>query len=136
MTAAVSTFPKVIAVLSVTDAGPGGGATCPHCGAEGRYVNWFLCDDGKKRGAMAGCFELFPKAHGRVAALTAEAFRRVGDANATGQRVAGWWLDIIAATDRLAAGDIDTDTHSANVLAAEGRRQAYLSRFRRRGGAR
>jgi hypothetical protein len=40
----------------INDTGPESGATCPHCGAEGRYIyNWF--EFGERRAAMAGCFE-------------------------------------------------------------------------------
>lgn len=30
-------------------------AMCPHCGAEGKYVYYWI-ENGQKRGAMAGCF--------------------------------------------------------------------------------
>ena len=31
------------------------GTSCPHCGAVGKRVWTFLCEDGVERGAMAGC---------------------------------------------------------------------------------
>lgn len=54
-------LPKVIEVLALDDAGEGGAAICPHCGAVGRYVYHFRCDDGTERGAMRGCFSKFPQ---------------------------------------------------------------------------
>lgn len=40
----------------IQDTGPSSGASCPHCGAEGRYIyNWF--EFGERRAAMAGCYE-------------------------------------------------------------------------------
>lgn len=55
-----ATLPKIIAITARTDAGEYGAATCPHCGADGRYVVSFVCEDGSKRGAMSGCIKLFP----------------------------------------------------------------------------
>lgn len=37
------------------------GSCCPHCGAEGRYVKVFECEDGAIRKAMAGCYAAWPK---------------------------------------------------------------------------
>jgi hypothetical protein len=53
-------LPRIIAILGRTDAGEYGAATCPHCGADGRYITTFVCEDGKTRGAMSGCIKLFP----------------------------------------------------------------------------
>lgn len=55
------TLPRIVAVLGRSDSGEYGAATCPHCGAAGRYVYTFQCDDGTTRGAMAGCLKLFPR---------------------------------------------------------------------------
>ena len=60
---ATSTLPNRIVTLYTNDSGPldfGGGTRCPHCGAEGRYVHYFLCNDGKIHAAMSGCIKLFP----------------------------------------------------------------------------
>jgi hypothetical protein len=56
---AISTFPKIIRFTGTTDSGDFGNATCPHCGALGRYVIHFLTEKGNG-GAMAGCVKLFP----------------------------------------------------------------------------
>lgn len=52
--------PRIIRFDGIDDSGEFGAASCPHCGADGRYVHWFLCDDGQRRGAMSGCVKLFP----------------------------------------------------------------------------
>lgn len=57
-------LPRILALLGCEDHGPcdqGASACCPHCGADGRYVYSFLCEDGTVRGAMAGCLGRFPK---------------------------------------------------------------------------
>lgn len=54
-------LPKVVYIDRLEDAGEGGAASCPHCGAIGRYIYWFACSDGTQRGAMKGCFSHFPK---------------------------------------------------------------------------
>lgn len=56
------TLPLVTRYQGKTDGGPcddGATAVCPHCGADGRYIHWFECEDGSKRGAMSGCIKLF-----------------------------------------------------------------------------
>lgn len=58
-----ATLPLIVEFTGVHDGGPcddGPTAICPHCGAEGRYVFFFDCDDGTSRGAMRGCLSLFP----------------------------------------------------------------------------
>lgn len=57
--AAVQGLPRIIRYDHVDDSGEYGNATCPHCGAKGRYVHHFLTDEGP-RAAMAGCIKLFP----------------------------------------------------------------------------
>jgi len=60
----VAALPKIIRFIALHDAGPSDGGkgndVCPHCGADGRYVWEFECDDGTRRGAMRGCVKLFP----------------------------------------------------------------------------
>jgi len=53
-------LPTIVKFLSISDAGEFGAASCPHCGAAGRYVYKFVCSDGVERGAMAGCIKKFP----------------------------------------------------------------------------
>lgn len=54
-------LPTIIDVYDTDDHGDFGAVLCPHCGAKGRYIKNFLCDDGNLWGAMAGCFTRFPQ---------------------------------------------------------------------------
>lgn len=56
--------PSIIAVLACDDYGPceeGPTASCPHCGAAGRYVYTCLMSDGTRKGMMKGCLGTFAK---------------------------------------------------------------------------
>lgn len=62
--------PRIVAFLGTDDYGPGC-ASCPHCGATGRYIVRFRVEDGRHLGAMRGCLRLFPvtplaQEHGRL----------------------------------------------------------------------
>jgi len=56
-------LPKITRYLHVVDHGPSGdgrgSTTCPHCGADGRYVHHFETELGPAA-AMSGCVKLFP----------------------------------------------------------------------------
>lgn len=127
-------LPSVPAVLGVQDFGPcdggEGSATCPHCGAQGRYVISFLCDDGTKRGAMSGCFDLFRGADTRTSKLVCEAFSRARDASKEGKKAASWWREIAAEADEFGrSGGVDDYREFAQRVAdIDGRRQAWLKR--------
>jgi hypothetical protein len=53
-----ASLPLIVRFLGTDDCGAG--ATCPHCGATGRYVIRFQVEDGRQLGAMHGCVKLFP----------------------------------------------------------------------------
>ena len=65
---ATSTLPKRMLTLRTIDCGPmeegdfEPTGNCPHCGAGGRWIHVFLCDDGLVYGAMSGCIKLFGEA--------------------------------------------------------------------------
>jgi hypothetical protein len=130
-------LPAVLAITEVIDAGPCdggyGSAQCPHCGAEGRYVIKFLCEDGVQRGAMQGCFKLFPGSTSPVARIIGEAFKRQRDLK-PGQKLATWWADMIAACEALKTADEPSpkpravEAFLAAVNGAERRRQDWLRR--------
>jgi hypothetical protein len=50
-------LPRIVRFLGTDDAP---GSSCPHCGAEGRYILRFVLEDGRHAGAMRGCVQLFP----------------------------------------------------------------------------
>lgn len=106
-------LPEILAVTGERDYGPSGfdgdGSTnCPHCGSRGRYVVTFICADGSRRGAMRGCFKLFPIARdaARTAALIQKAFDRVAEATVLKRKPAAWWLAMVEATEAFAAKDL------------------------------
>lgn len=53
-------LPRIVKFLGTDDCGEGGGTSCPHCGASGRYIIRFRVEDGRTLGAMRGCVKLFP----------------------------------------------------------------------------
>lgn len=53
-------LPRIIRFEGCTDSGEFGNTTCPHCGAQGRYVYHFVVEGDVRRGAMAGCIKLYP----------------------------------------------------------------------------
>lgn len=94
----VSSFPRIVEILSYEDAGALG-TCCPHCGADGRYVVWFRTEDGARRGAMRGCFKLFPKS--RYATRVERILEKERDARALGRNLASWDRDVLDAIRRL-----------------------------------
>jgi len=137
------TLPAIVAILGCQDGGPctDGEPTahCPHCGAGGRWVWTFLCEDGTRRGAMAGCLQLFPRKEGREGRLVQEAFKRAADAKEKRTKLASWWQDMVTAADALAASTAGPGRTSQDNLAAmipfrvavrmaEDRRQVWLKR--------
>jgi hypothetical protein len=130
-------LPAIVAIVGVKDGGPTdggyGSAICPHCGAEGRYVYSFICEDGKRRGAMAGCLKLFPKSNAPASRLVIEAHKRMREAAEAKppRKLASWWQAMIDATDALekSGGGIDAvNAFVAAVGAAERTRQDWLSK--------
>lgn len=130
-------LPAIIAIVGVHDGGPMdggfGSAQCPHCGAEGRYVYTFICEDGKRRGAMAGCLKLFPQSNSPVSKLVIEAHKRDRQAKdfKPPRKLASWWAAMIAATDALegsGGGHEAVQVFIDAVNAAERQRQAWLNR--------
>lgn len=119
----IADYPRVVEVEGITDAGEGGGTSCPHCGAEGRYITWFITEDGVRRGAMAGCFKLFPKS--RYAAIVATILEKERDYARAGRQLASWdraILDAIRRLPELGAARVD-----AIIATEDGRRRAYIS---------
>lgn len=135
------TLPEIIAIVGMQDFGPcdGGSSTCcPHCGAEGRYVWYFICADGSRRGAMRGCLQLFPKAAGssRYAKLIQEAFDRQAKAKEEKKNLASWWREMVEAAEEFGQDKYPDHDHIQAALSilhtkvanAEGRRQDWLSK--------
>lgn len=122
-------LPKIVAVLGIQDNGPcegGASAICPHCGAEGRYVYSFLCDDGTRRGAMRGCFSKFPR-H-RFAVESARILDKEADYKKKGWSLPTWDRDMLDAILKFADGVLPEAEAEAAIRAAKTRRDAYKRR--------
>ena|ERR1035437_124494 len=92
---AVSDFPKVVEIESVTDAGDFGSASCPHCGAPCRYITYFYTEDGGYHGAARVCFSLFPKS--KYAARVETILLKERSAKRLGRKMASWDREVIGA---------------------------------------
>jgi hypothetical protein len=120
-------LPKIIAIVGIEDHGPCDPeptASCPHCGADGRYIYHFICEDGSHRGAMAGCLKLFPK-H-QFAEKVQGVFKKSLEARKSGRRLASWDEDVLKATEMLESGAIQQREWEARLSGAFYRRAAYL----------
>lgn len=123
----ITDLPKIVEFLGCSDYGEFGATTCPHCDAKGRYVYTFRCDDGTKRGAMAGCIRRF-----RVSPI-ADAHQLVMDKEKSGKKLNGWDRKIVEACERHYAGEIsepealqlvdDQKRSRKNWMAAKGYRR-------------
>lgn len=107
-------LPKILAVLACDDHGacdPEPTAVCPHCGADGRYVYTFLCDDGTTRGAMKGCIKLFPRSP--AAGQCEKALAKQSLASRGKGYASKWDERILTAIDQLRAGTLEIRTLEA-----------------------
>jgi len=94
------TLPTIIYIEAKHDFGEGGATNCPHCGAKGRYVYRFRCDDGTTREAMSGCIRLFS-----WSSLVSE-HQRIIDKETSGRKLASWDREMLDAIEQCARGDI------------------------------
>lgn len=129
---AAEALPRIVRFLGTSDAG-GADAFCPHCGATGRYVHTFQCEDGSTRGAMSGCIQLFPVHPIASAALRLEA-RQLGLRQRFGltAKLNSWDQQIREAIDEFYAGTMDERTALYRIRCAEQAKQNYRgARIRR-----
>ncbi len=64
MTELLTARTTIVAVIDCSDGGPCDPeptASCPHCGADGRYIYTCLMSDGSHKGMMKGCLQTFAK---------------------------------------------------------------------------
>ena len=112
---ATSTLPKRLLTLRTIDCGkkdpedfePTG--NCPHCGAGGRWIHVFLCDDGLIYGAMSGCINLFgegPKT--KLAIMGEKAMDKEKEMIRAGSKktIAKWFSTVLDALRDLELGKI------------------------------
>lgn len=124
-------LPKVVMIDHVEDAGEFGGTNCPHCGAEGRYIYWFTCEDGTQRGAMKGCFGHFPKHqfvqyHERIMDKQKENAKK-------GWKIASWDAETLDAIEKFVAGQMTEQAAWDVIRQADSNKKAWMKRkgFRR-----
>lgn len=126
----ISSYPKRIVTLETIDCGPmeDGGGNCSHCGAEGRWIHRFLCDDGKIYGAMSGCIKLFPLARKTRLTIMADGAMDKLKANSRGKeaKLASWFSTTMDALRKLERGEIDLKEAEGIASREWGRREAWL----------
>jgi hypothetical protein len=121
-----STLPKIIAIVDCEDHGPCDpepSAYCPHCGAGGRYIVRFICEDGKVHGAMKGCIQLYPR-H-RLAAQVAAVFAKQRQYAKNKWNLPSWDTAIIDACHSLGAGSINAAEWESRVRNEFDKRNDY-----------
>ena len=126
ITAAVTALPRIVKFLGTDDCGAG--ATCPHCGATGRFVVRFQVEGGRQLGAMRGCAKLFPvtelaRQHQHFVDKQARYAKQGWKLSASDAEVLRWIEDAI---------DGKTDPHIAVAMAKSARQ--HNQRAARRGG--
>jgi len=107
-------LPKIVRFMGETDGGPcddGPTAVCPHCGADGRYIQWFKVEgqDGEF-GAMRGCIQKFPihwvaNFHKKLCERETELRRKYGN----DAHLNSWDTRMMEAVEKFYAGDITED---------------------------
>ncbi len=122
----VSTLPRIIQFLNKTDGGEFGAVECPHCGAKGRYIFYFITEDGKKRGAMAGCIQLFP-----VSAIAKEhrlIMDRQKEREKKDQKLASWDVNKMEAIQMFYDGKLTEGECLREIENQNYRRTAWIQR--------
>ncbi len=122
----MSDLPAIIKFDYITDAGAYGDATCPHCGAKGRYTYHFTTTDGAHLAAMRGCLEKFPQ-HS-LARKHRALIEKAAEYTEKGWVLATWDNEMIAAIEAFAAGELSERDAKRTVESAERRRGQYLQK--------
>jgi hypothetical protein len=117
---AIQNLPSIIVRLYTEDYGEYGAACCPHCGAKGRYIHTFLCDDGKLHSAMAGCIKLYPHkitTMSKMAEIALKKQKELNDHNkktGNNQKLTSWFQATIDTLENLKNGK--TTISEANTI--------------------
>ena len=117
-------MPRITFLKSMKDYGEYGAAECPHCGAKGRYVYEFICDDGSNRGAMRICFSRWPQHYFVREQLRIEEKSSRFEAQGWG-RLSEWDTAPLEAIQKFARGEITEAEAEKIVDAASQKRAAY-----------
>lgn len=116
---ALASLPRIVRFLETQDCP---GASCPHCGATGRFILRFVVSDGRTLGAMRGCVQLFP-----VSQIAREEERLARKAKQYAQR--GWSLnradtEAVDAIEAFYAGTLTERDALSAVRSAKARNTA------------
>lgn len=126
MLQATTALPRIVRFLGTDDAP---GASCPHCGAEGRWILRFQLEDGRRAGAMRGCVKLFPVSRVAVEELRlrdklAGYVKRFGSGASLNRRDA----EAMGACEEFFAGTRD---ERSTLSVIDGAKRANSARYRR-----
>lgn len=110
--------------IGIDDTGVESGATCPHCGAEGRYIyNWI--EHGRPHAAMAGCFAALT---GRVKKGDYEKVMiGIAKKQATRKPINGWEKTILRMNEFKSTGKYPDDWCNQKIHEVLSQRKAFLS---------
>lgn len=103
------------------------GASCPHCGATGRYIWRFQVADGRELGAMRGCVKLFPVS--RIATEQQRLMRKAREFLAKGWKLGPNDSGALEALEKFYQGELDEKSALFEVDRAK---SANTARYRRR----
>lgn len=113
-------LPRIVRFFETADCE---GASCPHCGATGRYIHRFQVEDGRHLGAMSGCVQLFPVSP--VAHEDLKLRKKETDHAKKGWKMASWDIDRREAIDAFYAGALDEQSAMSRLRAAAGRAKTW-----------
>ena len=110
--------------LGVKDCGH---ATCPHCGAEGRYI-YTWSENGVVRSAMAGCYKALT---GKLEkGEDARYFELLAEKQAKGKALNGWDKAIIRLNSYLSEGKYSKNWIDQKINDVLRERKMYLAKHR------
>lgn len=117
-------LPRIIRFLGTVDCGADGQGACPHCGAQGRYIHQFECEDGTVRGAMSGCIKLFRMHPFARVMFKIEAKERKYASK--GWKLSSWDIEERTAIEAFYAGSIPEASVKSVLDNVRDRRKSYV----------
>lgn len=120
------TLPRIIQFTGMSDSGEYGNATCPHCGAQGRYVYNFIVEGGERRGAMAGCIQRFPVS--QIAKVHKGLLKKAQEYASKGWTLPSWDLAIVEAIEAFGRDEMTEGQCLTIVTNEQNKAKAYRDR--------
>lgn len=120
---AVQALPKIVRFSGIVDSP---GASCPHCGATGRFIHRFTTEDGRDLGAMSGCVKLFPCSP--IAWVEAEIQKKAVKLAEDGRKLNRWDDAILTACAAFFLGVADEATTLREIRLQKSAASAWRSR--------